>query len=286
MTTSYLDRGDGRRIAYEVHGERGVSLRAPQRDRGGSSEGPLVVCVPGMGDLRSVYRFLIPALTAEGYRVAAMDLRGHGDSDDGFDSYDDVAAGRDALALIDHLGGPALLIGNSMSGGSAVWAAAEAPASVAGLVLMAPFARQPSVGRLQALMFRLAVLKPWGPGVWASYYRRLYPGRPPADLAGHVARIRESLGRGDHWRSFQRTTRTSHAPAEARLGEVRAPTLVVIGDRDPDWPDPVAEARFVAETLRGELLVVPGGGHYPMAEYPELVNPAVVAFAAKACPRA
>ena len=34
-----------------------------------------------MGDLRSVYRFLAPELVGAGYRVATMDLRGHGDSD-------------------------------------------------------------------------------------------------------------------------------------------------------------------------------------------------------------
>ena len=51
MTTSYLDRGEGR-IAYDVQGS-----------------GPLVVCAPGMGDLRSVYRFFAPALVAAGYRV-------------------------------------------------------------------------------------------------------------------------------------------------------------------------------------------------------------------------
>ena len=46
-----------------------------------------------MGDLRSVYRFTVPALVDAGYRVATMDLRGHGDSDDSFSTFDDVAAG-------------------------------------------------------------------------------------------------------------------------------------------------------------------------------------------------
>ena len=41
-TTQYLDRGEGR-IAYDVTGS-----------------GPLVVAVPGMGDLRSTYRHLAP----------------------------------------------------------------------------------------------------------------------------------------------------------------------------------------------------------------------------------
>ena len=267
MTTSYLDRGEGR-IAYEVVGS-----------------GPLVVCLHGMGDLRSTYRFTVPALVEAGYRVATMDLRGHGDSDDGFGAYDDVAAGRDLLALIGELsagengGGPALVLGNSMGAGAAVWATAEEPAKISGLVLIGPFVRNPKQNPLVTLGFRLAFLRPWGPAVLRAYLNKAYPGRGPD--ADHVARIFASLKRGRHWRSFVATTRTTHAPAEARL-DPRVPTLVVMGTKDPDWPDPTAEARFVADALRAELLLVPGAGHYPMAEFPEVVNPAVVAFAGKA----
>jgi pimeloyl-ACP methyl ester carboxylesterase len=268
MTVSYLQR-DGGRIAYEVHGD-----------------GPLIVCVPGMGDLRQVYRNTVPALVAAGYRVAAMDLRGHGDSDASFDRYDDVAAGTDILALIEHLGGPAIVIGNSMGAGASVWAAAEDPAAVSGLVLVGPFVRDGAVSRLKLLLFRLALIKPWGPAVWKSYYPKFYPGRRPTDLDAHLALIRQSLRRGDHWRSFVRTTRTTHTPASERLGRVQAPVLVVMGEKDPDWPDPVAEAHFVASALRADLVLVPDAGHMPMAEYPEVVNPAVVAFAQRVSARA
>lgn len=258
--TLYLERPGGR-IAYEVTGS-----------------GPLVVGVPGMGDLRSVYRFLMPALGDAGFRVATMDLRGHGDSDATFDAYDDVAAGTDLIALADYLGGSAVLVGNSMGAGAAAWAAAEAPHLVAGLVLVGPFVRNAPVGFAARLAFRLALLRPWGPAAWNKYYAKLYPGRPPADLAEHRARIRESLRRPGHWRAFAKTTHTSHDPVEARLGQIRAPTLVVMGERDPDFPDPGAEARFIAERLDAEVSVVPGAGHYPQAEYPEVVNPLVVRF--------
>jgi pimeloyl-ACP methyl ester carboxylesterase len=67
---------------------------------------------------------------------------------------------------------------------------------------------------------------------------------------------------------------------------VRKPTLVVMGDKDPDWKDPAAEARWVAETLRGETMLVPDAGHYPMTEYPETVNPAIVAFVDRVSARA
>ncbi len=265
----YLDRPGGR-VAYDVAGE-----------------GPLVVCVPGMGDLRSGYRFLAPALVAAGYRVATMDLRGHGDSDTSFAAYDDVAAGSDVLALIAELGdGPAVLVGNSMGAGAATWAAAEAPSRVAALVLIGAFVRNPPVGRGATLAFRLALLRPWGPAAWSAWYARLFPGRAPADLPAHRARIRASLRRPGGWRAFVATTRTSHAPVEARLGGVSARTLVVMGDRDPDFGDPAAEAAFIAGRLDGRVVIVRGAGHYPHAEYPEIVNPAIVGFLHGETPRA
>lgn len=258
--TRYLDRPGGR-IAYDVAGT-----------------GPLVVGVPGMGDLRSNFRYLAPALLDAGYRVATMDLRGHGESDATFHAYDDVAAGGDVLALVEHLGGPTVIVGNSMGAGAAVWAAAEDPGSVSGLVLVGPFVRNAPVGFLKVLLFRLALLRPWGRRAWDAYIPSLYPGRAPADLDEHRARIRESLRRPGHWAAFAATTHSSHAPVEARLDQVRAPTLVVMGDRDPDFPDPVAEAAWVMERLNGTSLIVPEAGHYPHAEYPEVVGPAVLAF--------
>lgn len=259
--TRYLQRPEGR-IAYDVCGT-----------------GPLVVCVPGMGDLRSVYRFLAPMLTAAGYRVAMMDLRGHGDSNAGFSRYDDAATGEDILALVDALdAGPAVVIGNSMGAAAAAWAAAESPEAVAGLVLVGPFVRDVPTGLVTRLALRLALLRPWGRAAWSALYATLYRGRKPADLAEHRARIRASLRPPAHWRAFVRTTRTSHAPVEARLGEVQTPTLVVMGELDPDFRDPEAEAQLVAERLGGELVMVPGAGHYPQAEFPSVVGSAVLEF--------
>jgi pimeloyl-ACP methyl ester carboxylesterase len=259
--TRYLERPEGR-VAYEVAGD-----------------GPLVICVPGMGDLRSVFRALEPSLVDAGYRVALMDLRGHGDSDTTFGQYDDVANGTDIVALARELGGgPAAVIGNSMGAGAAAWAAAEDPDAIGSLIRIGPFVRNAPVARGAALLFRLALMRPWGPAAWNAWYARLYPGRAPAHLDAHRARIRESLRRPGRWQAFAVTTRTSHAPVEARLDGVRARTLVVMGERDPDFADPAAEAAWIARRLDGEVVMVPGSGHYPQAEYPEVVTPEVLRF--------
>jgi pimeloyl-ACP methyl ester carboxylesterase len=266
--TSYLERPGGR-VAYDIEGQ-----------------GALVICAPGMGDLRSVYRFFSPALRDAGHRVVTMDLRGHGDSDAGFDRYDDVATGEDMIALIDALGSPAVLVGNSMSAGAAVWAAAEARGRVAGLVLLGPFVRNPPARFATMLAFRLALLRPWGRAAWLAYYKSQYPGRRPPDLESHRARIRQSLRRPEYWRAFSRTTHTTHTPAEARLAEVRVPALVVMGTKDRDFTDPEGEADFVAGRLDARVLLVPGAGHYPQAEAPDVVVPAVLDFLAGLAGRA
>ncbi len=110
-----------------------------------TGEGPLVVLAHGMGDSRHSYRFLAPMLVNAGYRVANLDIRGSGDSTLGWDDYSRTAMGGDLVALVRHLGGPAVIIGQSISGGAATVAAAQAPELVAGLIELAPFTRAQSV---------------------------------------------------------------------------------------------------------------------------------------------
>ena len=110
-TTRYLDREDGR-ISYD--------------DTGG--DGPLVVAAPGMGDLRQVYRHLRDDLVEAGLRFVTMDLRGMGETSTDWAPLDDAAVASDYLALVDHLGGgPAVLIGRSLSCAASGLAAAAAP---------------------------------------------------------------------------------------------------------------------------------------------------------------
>ncbi len=245
--------------------------------------GPVVVCAPGMGDLRSVYTDLASDLAAAGFKVATMDLRGHGGSDTTFSSYGDAETAGDLLALVDLLGGPAVVVGNSMSAAAAVLAAVREPAAVAGLVLIGPFVRQVPISLATRLALRVGLVRPWGPRVWAAYYAKtLNPGRKPAGLDAHVAALRAAQARPGAWRAFVATTRTTRDEAESVLGNVATPTLVVMGDADPDFPDPAAEAALVAERLGGALLMVPGAGHYPQAQCPEVVSPRLAEFVAGA----
>ncbi len=251
---------DGRRVAAEVRGS-----------------GPLVVCSPAMGDTRDAYRPLADRLVASGFRVALLDLRGHGDSDTGFPRYGDEATADDLLAAIDAFGdGPAYLAGASMSAAAAVIAAGRRPDAVAGLVLLGPFVRN-GAGAAARLGLRVLLSRPWGPVVWRLYAAKLWPG------LGDEARTRAAtttrlLTRPGRWSAFQATTRTDHDVVAPWIPQVTAPSLVVMGGADPDWEDPRAEADWVAQQLGSEVLVVPGVGHAPMLEAPDVVAPRVLAF--------
>ncbi|MBF4563099.1 alpha/beta hydrolase [Microbacterium sp. VKM Ac-2870] len=260
LDVHYLMRPEGR-LGYRLTGD-----------------GPLVVCVPGMGEIAASYRYTVPALRDAGFRVAVMDLRGHGESDATFSAYDDAAAGTDILALIAHLGGPAIVLGNSMAAGAGVWAAAEQPAAVSGLGLLGPFVRNAPTNPVAAALFRVLMLRPWARGAWLAYLPQLSPGRKPADFAEHRDAIRTAMKRPGATAAFARTTRTDHAVAEERLPRVTAPTLVVMGTADPDFSDARAEAAWIGEQLRAEVVLVEGAGHYPQAEEPDQVNAALVSF--------
>lgn len=261
------DRGAARRLAYSLRGE-----------------GPLVIAVPGMGDVRSADDALAAALVADGFRVAQLDLRDHGGSDVGFVEIGDAATATDIIALIEELGGPALVIGTSMAASASVLAAADRPDLVRGLVLLSPFLRDGEGDpRLMRMMFRVLFARPWGAAVWTRYYRSVITkGAAPSDHAAHVAEVRANLRRPGRLAALRRLATTlSHAEVAERVGDVRAPALAVIGALDPDYADPAAELAHAGEVLGAETLLVENAAHYPHRQRPDVVLPAIRAFAAR-----
>ncbi len=264
-STRSLDRGDGR-IAYD--------------DRGA---GPLVVMVPGLGDLRQEYRFLAPLLVAAGYRAVTMDLRGHGESSTGWRDYTSSAIGSDIVALVRHLdAGPAIVIGTSMGAAATAWAAAEAPDAISHAVLVGPFVRDIPprswlAGVAQTAIIRATLGGPWSAWAWGQVYGTFY-GRRPADFAAYRAALVANLREPGRMDAVRGMVSASKADAEARLGDVKAPVLVLMGSADPDFTNPRAEADTVAGLLRGRVAMIDGAGHYPHVEQPDGVARRIVDF--------
>src|SRR3954464_14975995 len=104
-----------------------------------TGEGPLVGLAHGIRDSRHACRFLVPGLVAAGYRVANVDIRGCGESSPGWDGYSRTEFAGSLGAVVLHLGGPAVIIGQSISDGAAPIAPATAPDVISGVIELAPF---------------------------------------------------------------------------------------------------------------------------------------------------
>jgi len=272
---------DGHTLAYDLTGT-----------------GPLVVLAHGMGDTRRSYRFLAPALAAAGYRVANLDIRGSGDSSVGWDDYSRTAVAGDLVALVRHLGGgPAVIVGQSFSGGAATIAAATAPEQVAGVIALAPFTRAQSVplgGLLRNRRYRRASLLltrtvlVGSLAAWKAYLDLAMPVKP-ADWDAELSRLEASLGQPGRMAALRKLAGSKPTDAGAQLAHVERPVLVVQGSLDPDWDDPRAEGEKIVADLpagRGELVVLDGVGHYPHTQAPDEVLALALPFLARVLPRA
>ena len=150
-----------------------------------------------MGDSRDSYRVVIARLVAAGHRVAAVDLRGCGESSVDWPAWSRTAIAGDLLAVVRHLGGRAVLVGHSISGGAATIAAAQEPSLITAVVELTPFTRKQSVslGDLRVGRFRQGMLRLLGTAtlgsvrLWRSYLDVAYPGAKPADWAERLGRV-------------------------------------------------------------------------------------------------
>lgn len=260
--TRYLDRPPGR-IAYD--------------DSGGS--GPLVIAMPGMGDLRAQYRLLRPELIEAGYRVVTMDVRGQGESSARWDDYSAQAAADDALAILDRLGvARAVLVGNSFAAGAGLWAARARPGAVRAVAMLGPILRDQPVSPFVQGLVELGMAGPWRVGFWMRYWDSLFTQRPPADHDAYRARLSANLREPGRMDALRTMLGVSKHDTAALVGTVTVPILVVMGSRDPDFSDPAQEAAWIAGQTPAQVVIVEGAGHYPHVEQPERVAAALTRF--------
>ena len=51
-----------------------------------------------------------------------------------------------------------------------------------------------------------------------------------------------------------------------------------MGEQDPDFPDPAAEAGWIAQATRAQVVMVPEAGHYPQSQRPDITTAAGLDF--------
>jgi pimeloyl-ACP methyl ester carboxylesterase len=187
----------------------------------------------------------------------------------------DVAG--DLVALIRHLGGPAVI------------AAATAPDMVSGIVEVGPFTRKVEYsvgGLLRIRRYRRGTLLLTGLlllrslKMWMGYLDVAYPEKP-ADYAAYMTALRAKLSEPGRMAEFLKTMKTSPADAGDALPRISCPALVIMGTEDPDWANPQAEAEGIVAAMPaglGAVALIKGSGHYPHAARPDEVAVLTTSF--------
>ncbi len=235
-----------------------------------ASTAPALVLIHGAGGTHRHWPSALRALP--GRRVIALDLPGHGASAGPAPETITELAQR-LLRFLDELGlGTAVLAGHSMGGAIALTASLLAPERVPGLVLVGTGARlRVSPAVLEAtkdpasLAQAAQTMAEWsfGPGSAPELHREFVEGllACPAGVAH---------------RDF---VACNAFDVMARLGEVRAPTLLVCGAEDRLTP--LKYSQHLRDQLpQARLEVVAGAGHMVMLEAPGAVVRVVEPFLA------
>lgn len=271
MPTAILN---GAKIFYEVHG-RGFPL----------------VLTHGLGGDHLIWmeqaRFF-----KDRYQVVLWDCRGHGRSEVTEEGYSLAQFVEDLHALLSHLGLERAHIGGLSMGGWISWSFALAhPEAAASLVLSDSAGLQEGLSEEERAAKRkmfeasaaVAAKKGRGPLVEVTLSLMFAPGflegRP--DLAALVRKqIEDDPGLG-YARTIQgmfiEFWETPVEEAKAKLSRLRTPTLVIAGELDQLTPP--ATQKALAEAIPGARLeLIPGAGHVPNLEQPELWNRLALEF--------
>jgi pimeloyl-ACP methyl ester carboxylesterase len=243
----------------------------------GDAAGTPVLLLHGVTDSWRSFEPVLAHLPASLHAVA-LTQRGHGDSGRPATGYRTRDYAADVAAFVEALGlGPVVVVGHSMGATNAQRFAIEHPELTRGLVLVSSFATyrdNAAVTELwESTVARLT--DPVDPG-FVREFQESTLARPVAPAFLDMV-MRESLKVPARvWRaSFEGFLEDDLA---GELGRIRAPTLVIWGDRDVLCPRR-SQDLLLAEIAGSRLIVYEGAGHAVHWEEPQRFAADVTAFA-------
>jgi pimeloyl-ACP methyl ester carboxylesterase len=259
-------------------------------------EGHPLICLPGGPMIASAYLGDLGGLSTH-RELVRLDLRGTGDSAVPVDqtSYRCDRLVDDVEALREHLGLDRIdLLGHSAGANLAVAYAARYPDRIDRLALITPSARAVDLEITDTdrrLVAELRRSESWFPEAFAAFeriwartassddWKATTPfayGRWDEVARAHAAAVEVQRNR-DAAGIFGSEDAFVPARTRAALAGLDAPVLVLAGENDVSMP-PGSAATYAALFLRAELVIQPGGGHFPWLDDPEWFVHTAAAF--------
>lgn len=219
---------------------------------------------------------------ARDFTVVRYDIRGHGQSANPTGPFSHAD---DLLALITHLNlGPAHLIGLSRGGGIALDLAVEHPEAVRSIVSVDSTLWGYRQWDTEALQFWQKVNETAqhsgleaARALWLTDPMFAHANTLPA-VAGQ---LRVMVADYAGWQWLNRNPERLPSPSTLeRLSGLAQPILALAGELDR--PDFITITGLLAEHARAQKVILPGVGHMPNMEAPELFNQTVLGFLRRA----
>ena len=237
----------------------------------GDSDKPAILFLHYFGGSSREWEFIAPLLAERGYFCAALDARGHGDSD-ATDSYTVAEMAGDALAAArenEFTASPQgwILVGHSMGGKAALDLASSAPEGLKGLILIAP---SPPTPQPMSDEERRQEIGSYGDAE-ASEKSATKIAVVPLLEAARTIFVEDNLRTAKSaWMAWNENgTREDISKVMPRI---ELPTLLITGGKDPVISQGVYESE-VADRLpsQPEQMVISEGGHLITMTHFELI---------------
>ena len=225
---------------------------------------------------RSAFDRVVPAL-ARKHRVTLVNLPGYGASSAGGASVEDYADHIAALLLSLELPAHTDVLGNGLGGFIAIALACRHGKSFDRLIIADSLATFPPAGKEPLRLMAERVKQQGMDAVLDAAINRMFP---PAFVAANPALVAERkavLANADPVCFSRACLALAQVDLKPLLAGIRNPTFVMVGALDGATPAPLA--RELADGIPGaKFLEIPGCGHCPQLEIPEVFVSAVEEF--------
>lgn len=232
----------------------------------GRSSGEPVILLHGYTDSWFSYSRVLPLLPDD-YRVFALDLRGHGQSDRPMGGYGMTDLAADVIAFMDAKGiVRATIVGHSMGGFVAQQVALAAPRRVSRLVIVSSARTPRAFTGLDEFKQVVSALEDPVPHEFVEEFQRstMYQPVPDAFMDGVIAESERLPARV--WRGIM--DGLLEVPPAVSLGRSGIPALVAWGEKDA-WLPRAEQDSLAAMLGTARLKVYRDIGHAPHWERPE-----------------